>query len=400
MDSGTVACPLPCRNGTISPHARKRSDYFKKRSGHFDKRSGHFEEDTRTMPCPIGNSAGHQLSLPGVRRPQRAVFLVLVGALSLGALLTGSTGRGWAAPARSLDTKPEDPTFVPAGTVFDCEGRDTIALSAGFSVSVQDSTTGTGTIGGYSCRQWNEAGPEKIFILETAGPIELFAALRDLEDRDLDLFLLSDCDSDSCLVGANVEFTLTLAPGTYFLVVDGYAQPVPQAGAFTLLLECREPGLPAQVCTGEAATPVSCQTGTATLSGDLALEPNLLQSSACSPFLERAGDRWYAVTVAAYHEFTAQLTAVAEGMDAALWLFASCGLEAECLAFADDQIAGLSESLTWANATYLDTTVYLGVDAFVPLPAEGDGVYTLEIRCQAMVPAQKSSLGSVRALFR
>ncbi len=304
-----------------------------------------------------------------------------------------------APPAHATDLpKPPDPGFTLTRTVFDCTPRQTLTVDAGFSAVIADSTFGAGVVDGYACSAWSETGPEAFYALEVTEDVELFAGLRDLGDRDLDLFLMSACDNDSCLAAANIEFSVVLAPGSYTLIVDGYAQPEPQAGPFTLELSARAPGLPATVCDG-GATPYYCQVETGTFTGDLQGAPDLVRTNSCSPVLASAGEQWYAVTVAAYHEVTATVSDIGPGLDPVLWLFPGCGPNAACTDWADDKTAGQGESLTWSNATFMDTTVYLGVDAALP-PADGEGAYTLELRCQAMVGVEATAFGAVKALYR
>lgn len=305
------------------------------------------------------------------------------------------------APVRTVRAeeipKPADPDFVFLRTIFDCSPRQALTVNPGFALSIVDSTFGTGIVDGYACSPWSETGPEAFFELTVEAPVILFAALRNLGERDLDLFLLSACDNDSCLVAANIEFDFVLEPGTYTLVVDGYAQPQPQAGDFTLELSAREPGLPEEVC--RTALAESCQVGTTELDGDLEGQADQVHTNPCSPVIAASGEQWYAVTVAAYHEFTATLSNIPASLDPILWLFPACSPDAECMIWADAKTAGQAESLTWANNDFNDATVYLGVDAAL-LPVTGEGTYSLELRCQTMVPAEQKSFGSIKATYR
>ena len=310
-------------------------------------------------------------------------------------------------PATDKNPKPEDPFFVGARTTFDCSARDTLDLYPGFAAGIPDSNTvGENNLPGYSCRNWNEQGVENIYRLEIDQGLQLFAALRHFEDpaampeEDFDIFLLGDCDTDSCLVGENLEFSVNLDPGTYYLVVDGFGGSNPATGFYTLLLECREPGLPLQICTEGGATPVAPGTGTISLTGNLFQKPNLMQNFECSTIIERGGEIWYAVTVAGHHEFTATTTMLAGTLDAALWLFDGCGPDAQCLDFADDKLAGEAESLTWANDTDDTVTVYLGLDCYREPAYEDISGVTIEFQGTSNVPTARQSLGSLRALYR
>lgn len=309
--------------------------------------------------------------------------------------------------ATDKNPKPADPVFQPTRVAFDCAGRDTLTLSPGFLAGMPDSTTASANnLTTYGCRSWNEMGPENIYRLEVTADLDLFAALRHHEDpaappdEDLDIFLLDDCDTEACLAGENLEFSLTLTPGTYYLVVDGYGTTNPAQGFFTLLLECRELGLPLAVCEPGGAQAVSPGTGTVPFQGSLFGQPNLMQTYDCSPIVERGGELWYAVTLEAQHEFTATLTDLAPTLDAALWLFDACGPEARCLGFADDYLAGLAESLRWANDTDLPVTVFLGLDSYRLPGTEGEGAVAIQFSGVSNVPVSPTSLESLRSRYR
>ena len=316
--------------------------------------------------------------------------------LPLAAALTLCLAVGLTVRAEEMP-KPADPDFVFLRTTFDCTPRQTLTVNPGFALTIVDSTFGTGTVDGYACSPWSETGPEASYALTIEAPVVLFAALRNLGERDLDLFLLSACDNEACLAAANIEFEYVLEPGTYTLVVDGFAQPQPQAGDFTLELSAREPGLPGEVCS--TALTEACQVGTTDLDGDLEGQADQVHSNPCSPILAASGERWYAVTVAAYHEFTATLLDIPASLDPILWLFSACSPDAECMLWADAKTAGQAESLTWSNNDFNDATVYLGVDAALA-PETGAGTFSLQLRCQTMVPAQQKSFGSIKATYR
>lgn len=309
--------------------------------------------------------------------------------------------------ATSKHPKPADPDFQPSREVFDCAGRDTLDLYPGFVAEIADSTTaGENLLSAYACRSWNEQGPENIYRLEIGTGLELFAALRGYDgtdsfpDEDLDIFLLSDCDTDSCLVGENLEFSIVLDPGTYYLVVDGYGTSNPAEGFYTLLVECRELGVPQQICAAGGATEVAPGTEVISLEGNLFNQPNLVQTYDCSPIVERGGELWFAVTVLAHHEFTATTTLLSPGVDVALWLFDGCGPQAVCLDFADDKLAGQAEELLFPNDSDEDVVVYLGLDCYRYPETEALGDVTIEFQGVSNVPTVKRSLGGVRGLYR
>ena len=314
---------------------------------------------------------------------------------------------GVAPAATDKENRPPDPDFMPGRQVFDCTARDTLELWAGFAAMVADSTTAsTNELSSYACRQWNERGPENIYRLELTQDLELFAALRSFGDLqeyplvDLDIFLLSDCDTDSCLAGANLEFSLALQAGTYYLVVDGFGNNEVNQGCFSLVLECRELGVPLAACAEGTLNAINPGTETLSLETNLFDQPNLVQTFSCSSIVERGGEVWYAVTLDGFHEFTVTLTSQATTVDAAFWLFDGCSPEAECLDFADDKLAGESETLSWANEGEEAITVYLACDSYREVSSEDEGPITLEFQGVSNVPTSSTSLGSFRSLYR
>jgi hypothetical protein len=314
---------------------------------------------------------------------------------------------GLALAATDKNPKPADMDFTPTRQVFDCTARDTLDLFAGLELSRPDWTTESpAELNSYGCRQWNEQGPENIYRLELASDLEVFAALRGFADpttypeTDLDIFLLSDCDTDSCLAGENLEFSLPLAAGTYFLVVDGYGTSNAAADSFTLLLECRELGVPLEICAPGGAEAINPGTGTSDREGDLYQQPNLVQTFSCSPIVERGGEEWYAVTISPYHEFSVTMDPLSLAMDGALWLFDGCGPDAGCLAFADDKLSGEAETLGWVNDSEVELTVYLACDAYREVEDEFSGLYSLQFVGISNVSDTRKSFGSFRSMYR
>ena len=330
-------------------------------------------------------------------RASQALLLAL--ALALAALP--------ATAATDKNVKPADPDFSPARVVFDCTARDTLVLEAGFQLTLTDSTTASSSeIDAYGCRQWNERGPENIYRLELDSQIEFFAALRSSTDPeafpevDLDIFLLSGCDSDDCLAGENLELSLTLDPGTYYLVVDGYGTDDSNAGHYALVVECREIGLPASICLEGGAEALNPLTNTLTREPNLFGAPNLVQTYDCSPIIEKGGELWFAVTLDGFHEVTVTATPGAESVDLALWLFDTCGPTAACLDFVDDKLSGEPEVLGWRNDQEEPLTVYLACDSYRVVGSEEEGPVVLEFQGISNVPTASTSLGSLRTLFR
>ncbi len=334
---------------------------------------------------------------------------LLLCALTL--LLATASTSSWAATRIYPGTidKPADPDFIYNRTVFDCQPADSLTITVTTSITLSDSTIGRPSqIDGYPCAPWAEAGPELIYRLDVAAPLNLTGVLHE-NDFDLDLFLLNDCDSDSCLVGESVNFSADLDAGIYYLIVDtasGDSNNMP--GTFSLDLTARVRGLPAAACAAAEANFITCANDTFTVPGthDLFGQDNLVSEYDCGTAPKNAGERWYALTQGPGGIVSAVVSGVAENLDVSLWLFAGCGPEAECLQFVDHNTADQGETLTWTNEHASDNvTVYLAVDAVrEPETAPGDDPvlmsYTLEVLCQGSVPTTKTSFGSFKSLYR
>lgn len=90
----------------------------------------------------------------------------------------------------------------------------------------------------YSCRSgWPETGPEAIYAVTLAETSDLTAQISyDGAVADLDLFLLTDANPDSCLAGEDAAMNLDgVEAGSYYLVVDGYQGA---AAPYSLHLAC------------------------------------------------------------------------------------------------------------------------------------------------------------------
>ncbi|MEZ4389368.1 MAG: hypothetical protein R3D98_17620 [Candidatus Krumholzibacteriia bacterium] len=304
---------------------------------------------------------------------------------------------------------PDDRALVHRGTVIPCDPpRATVALAAGDEIAFADTTTGAGAVPSYGCRAWDESGPEHVYRLELATDLVVDAWL-DGNAIDHDLILLDACDSDACLTQQNTEFSAWLSAGSYILVVDGYEGA---AGAYTLNLSAREPGLPTAVCTGPDTVDLGTLQGGASLddSGSLFDRPDLVSVWDCAVTATRGGERWYRVTLPAddqtYDDGTDVGTmrldlvaaATSPGLDLALWIFDGCGLDATCLAFVDVNPAGGSEELRLLNDESTPLTVYVGVDCTAPPDSLEAGRFTLTTG--GTVAVERRSLGDIRSLFR
>lgn len=342
---------------------------------------------------PLSRLASVALAVAGVS-------LLAAASLLAGASTTAAAAGNAPRAVAYAVPKGERPATLgpyPPRVPFDCADAVAVTLTAGEADTLTGSTAGaTNRNAGYSCVGWNESGGEALYRLTVAQDVVVTATLSGLT-ADLDLFLLSACDGDSCLAAANQEFAVRLAPAEYLLVVDGFDGA---SGPYTLTLAARAAGLPAAVCAAGGAERVLCATAPVVREATLFGQPDLVTAYDCGPYLERGGERWYALAVAGDDTVTAQVDE--QPFDAALWLFAGCGPDAECLGFADARIAGGSETLTWRNESLAQRTVYLAVDALRPPADAAAGQFELTITCTgaAAVPADAKSWGALKRVFR
>lgn len=84
--------------------------------------------------------------------------------------------------------------------------------------------------------QWPETGPEDVYVIHKTMVSDLTVTIECLSGRDLDIFLLYDAYPTALLDGADRTFThRSLAPGTYYVIVDGYEGA---SGQYRLTVDC------------------------------------------------------------------------------------------------------------------------------------------------------------------
>lgn len=276
---------------------------------------------------------------------------------------------------------------------LDCSSAVAVELSIWAEIALEGSTEGIpDSCNSYSCEEWNESGGEIIYELQVDQGIILHATL--FSESDLDLILLSDCDPDLCIGMASSEFSAEIDSGTYYLIVDGY---LGESGAFTITLETMPAYLLQEVC--DSATPIECSPVQTTIDSNLFEQPNMIETADCNEFLERGGEQWFSVVLPDTATVDISLTQLF--FDGAIWMFSDCGPDAECIAFADQGTLEEPEEMTWRNDTGSTTTVYIGIDSFMPVEDTGGGSFSLGITCEGIeLPAVKSSWGAMKSRFR
>jgi hypothetical protein len=120
----------------------------------------------------------------------------------------------------------------PLGRALDCSGST--PLGCGSSVS-DDTTGGPTNVNYYDCSSWLEDGPEHVYRLIVPANDTPVDVVLTTGGADLDVFLLADCDENSCIAYGSTGLSAVLAAGTYYLVVDGY---LGAADTYTIDVTC------------------------------------------------------------------------------------------------------------------------------------------------------------------
>jgi hypothetical protein len=97
---------------------------------------------------------------------------------------------------------------------------------------------GSSDLNNYSCSDWDESGPEKVykFVPTQSGHAEAY--LHDIEEGiDVDIFILENsCTNETCIEAGDESGNWLAQDGkTYYIVVDGYSGA---SGTFEITLDC------------------------------------------------------------------------------------------------------------------------------------------------------------------
>lgn len=261
---------------------------------------------------------------------------------------------------------------------LDCSGATRVDLAADLTtINLAATITASSQTGGYSCASWPENGGEFIYELNVTENLTLHAALNSIQD--LDLFLLSACHSDSCLLASNREFLSPLTAGTYFLVVDSNQDGQP---TFELDLTGWPAGIPQVAC--DLTKPLICTDTSASVTGNVYQQNSFVSYAECSTSVATGTERWHSLDLPDGASLRAVLQT--EQADGVLWLFEGCGEAARCVHFADRASAGGEEELNFVNQTGTENTYYLVVDTFRPVASEEEGQFLLSVTCNGTSP--------------
>jgi len=133
-----------------------------------------------------------------------------------------------------IETADGDENVCPNSTILNC--GDTI-----YGNTNADDLTNNWSA--YSCSARSEGGNEKVYSFTTETRCKVEITLNDLS-TDLDIFLLSSCDSFACQAFSSTPLDIqekeqilynTEPNKKYFLAVDGYND---SSGTYTLKVDC------------------------------------------------------------------------------------------------------------------------------------------------------------------
>jgi hypothetical protein len=163
------------------------------------------------------------------------------------------------APPGSTSTPTPTRTHTPTPTAtltpfLDLSAATPIVCSQSLS---GDTRLGVNLVNSYGCVPfWPQPGPEQLYVLDLTETTDLDVVLSDTS-VDLDLFLLTGASPATCIsYGDTFLNGRDLAPGAYYIVVDGYEGT---AGAYRIQVWC-----PLDQATELTPTPTPTATPTST----------------------------------------------------------------------------------------------------------------------------------------
>ena len=254
----------------------------------------------------------------------------------------------------------------PQGTSGNCANPIALTCGTPFTGTTVDGVSNFDT---YGCPGGQlEEGKEKIHTITIAQSSDLTATLSGMT-VDLDVHILASCDANSCLARNDISATATsLAPGTYYIVVDGFGAAPAVEGAYTLEVTCT-----ANNTSGTCGDPIALSCGTP-YSGNTTGFLNNLGNYSCSSFDKIGPEVIHTITSPGNGTLTATLTRQS-GEDLEVGILSACN-ETSCL---DITTAGLGSTVTASISNAVaGQQYYIVVDG----DETGDfGTYTLDITC-------------------
>lgn len=251
------------------------------------------------------------------------------------------------------------------GAVPDTAGVDEFIVAPGFTTSFSsDTSLFANVVEVYDCQHWSETGPEAVYRLIAPDSAMVNAAVSSA--ADLDVFLLEIVGGDAeCLAASSLEFLTVVAPGTYYLVVDGYHG---DEGPFTLDLRAMHAALSPDVCA--VAEPLAALGSPVILEVDKTGQTNYVTIDDCYDYQAWGGEQWYNILIPPLTHYTIEVEDF--GFDPVLWLYRDCGYGVECIVV-DEGMGGVVESMVLSNG--IDSGIeswMLGVDSVGVPPFAGE----------------------------
>jgi cysteine-rich repeat protein len=185
----------------------------------------------------------------------------------------------------------------------------------------------------YSCRTWNESGPEMVYTFSPTTSESITLSLNGMTGGDLDLFLIQAgvCAPDQCVASGNSELTYAVTAGeTYFIVVDGYDGAV---SPFELSVQC---GQAAPTCSPEWV--LGCG-GTDTYNNGDAGSTDVIDSYPCWTWEQSGPEYTYSFEAPADGAVTVALSGLTADLDVFVLndLGGVCGA-AQCVSAGDSSV--------------------------------------------------------------
>ncbi|MFN8299946.1 MAG: SpoIID/LytB domain-containing protein [Chitinophagales bacterium] len=229
---------------------------------------------------------------------------------------------------------------------------------------------GASNVNLYPCQStWNESGPEIVHQVTVSNTGTLTATLSNLNGTDLDVFILSSCDVNSCMASGNTTATLTNAmPGTYYIVVDGY---LGASGSYSLDITC---------ANANNSTALDCINAQSINCGQVYNGNTTGGNSNVSTYSgttwnESGPERVYSFTTVSQGDISAELTNL-NGIDLDVFILSGCN-PANCIAVGN----------TTATASNAPAGMYyIVVDGY----NGAVGSYSLSVICPNTTPQQPS----------
>lgn len=309
--------------------------------------------------------------------------------LAIAACLLSLAGAALAVDLQDTAKFPVKKAPVESGTAalgtLDCSGAVEVDLNVG--VYTGDTTSAPNNVTTYGCSTWTESGGEVVYHVTFPADVTWEVGLSGMS-ADLDLAVLDACDeATGCLIVVDSGVYVSAPyPGEFWFVVDGYGGA---RGTYTLTFTTTPFVAPPTMCSL-----VQDVTGTS-FTGDTCNGYNNVSAEACGAYTENGLEHYYEIVVPAGCNFTANVTyATADG---ALWLLDSCAAGYSCLAFADDTLDGQTESLVYTNSSGASQVVYLVLDSWGTAAC---GTYQFDFVSDCAVPAETTSFGAVKSMFR